>query len=327
MTRIYISYRRHDSAPVPDALIGKLEEHFGQDSIFIDVDNFADALTESDAVLAIIGRDWANAENKYGRRRIDEPNDYVRAQIETAFEQKKPLIPVLLDDAPMPLASDLPKSIRHLVRRKAQILSTETDDFFQPLIKALEKICKPSASKSGKKKSAAKPKTKPPVKSASASSPYQFVNQTMRKTDKVIGEIVRVFGNFEDDQLYFGKLITGTDDSIPADKLNNAQATYAHSTSGGTVLMLYDNTGGGSAKDGFIVSPYGIYWRNNFYSDPQSAVWWKIETVKESSGYVYNSLFINDAELIVNIGDRDTITKLLAEFLRNVSCKGFFTKA
>ena len=101
MARIFLSYRRDDSAGFAGRLADALEAEFGVGSVFRDVDDiqpgedFAQAiqfqLRESGAVLVMIGPFWLN-----GRRRLDDPGDFVRQEIETALESKKPLIPLLV---------------------------------------------------------------------------------------------------------------------------------------------------------------------------------------------------------------------------------------
>ncbi len=130
--RIFISYRRQDSAYPAGWLYDRLVERFGAEQIFKDVDSielgddFVDTITNAvgscDVVLALIGKKWATI--KSGRdRRLDDPNDFVRLEIEAALERDVLLIPILVDGALMPRAGDLPDSIAPLVRRQALELS------------------------------------------------------------------------------------------------------------------------------------------------------------------------------------------------------------
>lgn len=62
-------------------------------------DVIADAIDRCDALLAIIGPGWPTG-------RLAEPDDLVRVEIEAALRRRIRVIPVLVDDAVMPRASD-----------------------------------------------------------------------------------------------------------------------------------------------------------------------------------------------------------------------------
>ena len=73
------------------------------------------ALDNSSVFLAIIGRGWLDETNpETGSRRLDEPGDFVRLELEDAIKRSMRLIPVLVDNASMPSADDLPESLRAL---------------------------------------------------------------------------------------------------------------------------------------------------------------------------------------------------------------------
>ncbi len=129
MARIFISYRRDDSAYVAGMLSEKLQEYFGKESVFIDIDTIPfgidfrnhinSAVEQCDVLLVLIGDSWLNASSADGRRKIDNQSDFVRVEIECALKRGIPVIPVLLDDANMPIEDELPPSLRHLVYRNA----------------------------------------------------------------------------------------------------------------------------------------------------------------------------------------------------------------
>lgn len=132
--RMFISYRRQDSAARVGRLYEALSDHFGQDRVFIDIDSISPGVDFVDAtrrgigsfgtVLAVIGRRWL-VDND-GRRPLDDPQDFVRSQLEIALEQNAHVIPVLVDGAPMPAEDELPTPLRSLARRNAIALSDET---------------------------------------------------------------------------------------------------------------------------------------------------------------------------------------------------------
>jgi hypothetical protein len=92
-----------------------------------------------DAFLAVIGKGWLDAEDEGGSRRLDDPNDFVRIEIESALRQGKRVIPVLVHDARMPRPDELPETIRPLSRRNAVRLTHERfRSDVQGLVKALQ---------------------------------------------------------------------------------------------------------------------------------------------------------------------------------------------
>jgi hypothetical protein len=127
--KIFISYRRDDSVSFTGRLFDRLAAHFGSGSIFMDVDaiplgaDFAAILTQEirqcDLVLAIIGNRWLDATSGDGRRRLDNPNDYLRLEIESALALGIPVVPVLVGEARMPRPKELPASLTELAFRSA----------------------------------------------------------------------------------------------------------------------------------------------------------------------------------------------------------------
>jgi hypothetical protein len=134
---IFISYRRSDSADIAGRIYDRLLEEYGRASIFKDVDSiplgtdfkeFLDRkVSECDFVLAIMGDHWLDARDDTGRRRLDDPQDFVRAEIESALEQDIPVIPLLVRGATMPEAEDLPASLRTLVYKNGIPIRPDPD--------------------------------------------------------------------------------------------------------------------------------------------------------------------------------------------------------
>ena len=132
MTRFFLSYRRDDSAGFAGRLADDLEAAFGAGSVFRDVDDIPPGedfarviesrLVEVGAVLVMIGPRWLAA-GASGRRRLDEPEDFVRREIEAALASGKMVIPLLVGGAVMPAASELPAGIAELARRQAVVLA------------------------------------------------------------------------------------------------------------------------------------------------------------------------------------------------------------
>ena len=125
--KVFISYRRDDSAGHAGRVHDRLELEFGRDLLFMDVDavplgmNFIKILDEAvakcDALLAVIGPNWLDLRDKEGSRRLDDPHDYVRIEIAAALQRDIPVIPVLLDGAEIPRVDQLPQDIEELALR------------------------------------------------------------------------------------------------------------------------------------------------------------------------------------------------------------------
>jgi TIR domain/Septum formation len=136
--RIFISYRRDDTAYSAGWLFDRLASHFGKDQVFKDVDSielgddFAEVITAAvgscDVLLALIGDRWLTITDEDGRRRVDNSDDFVRVEIEAALTRNVRVIPILVGAARMPRTGDLPASMAGLVRRQALELSPSRFD-------------------------------------------------------------------------------------------------------------------------------------------------------------------------------------------------------
>jgi hypothetical protein len=135
--KIFISYRRADASWPARWLADRLAAQFGADVVFQDMDSirpgddFAGAIEAAvgacAVMVAIIGPQWLAVEGDAGPR-LDDPQDWVRLEIEAALKRKVRVIPVLVDGARMPAAAELPPSLQGLVRRQAVALSPASLD-------------------------------------------------------------------------------------------------------------------------------------------------------------------------------------------------------
>ncbi len=135
--RIFISYRRSDSADIAGRIYDCLVDRFGRDPIFKDVDSiplgvdFKEYLDrkvrECKVLLAIIGDHWLDASDETGKKRLKDPADFVRIEIESALESGIPVIPLLVRDAKMPAAESLPPSLRKLVYKNGVEIRPDPD--------------------------------------------------------------------------------------------------------------------------------------------------------------------------------------------------------
>jgi WD40 repeat protein len=137
--RIFISYRREETAYPAGWLYDRLAEHYGTSQIFKDVDSielgddFVEVITRAvgscDVLLALIGDRWLSVTDAQGRRRLDNPDDFVRLEVQAALARRIRVIPILVEGARMPRADELPDSLASLVRRQALELSPARFDF------------------------------------------------------------------------------------------------------------------------------------------------------------------------------------------------------
>ena len=151
MTNIFISYRREDSSGHAGRLYDKLSAHFGQNAVFMDINaiepgmDFVEVIENAvgacDILIAIIGRQWLTIQDAFGRKRLGNPKDFVRLEIETALSRKIKIIPVLVQGTSMPYEEDLPTSLTGLTRRNAIELSDVRWNYdTDRLVEALKRI-------------------------------------------------------------------------------------------------------------------------------------------------------------------------------------------
>ena len=133
--RIFISYRRDETAYPAGWLFDRLAQHFEAAQIFKDVDSielgddFVEVISRAvgscDVLLALIGHQWLTMTDVNGRLRIDDPNDFVRLEIQAALTRNVRIIPILVDGAKMPHAEELPAALAGLARRQALELRSQ----------------------------------------------------------------------------------------------------------------------------------------------------------------------------------------------------------
>jgi len=132
---IFVSYRRDDSRDIAGRLADHLIDRFGKKLVFIDAEavqpgvDFAEsiilAVRSCQVLVAVIGPGWLTAADERGRR-LDDPSDWVRVEVETTLARGVPLIPVLVRDAVMPATADLPDGLAGLAHRQALAVRYES---------------------------------------------------------------------------------------------------------------------------------------------------------------------------------------------------------
>jgi hypothetical protein len=154
---IFVSYRREETSHLAGRLSDRLADRFGEDQVFIDVDaigpgvRFAEEISRAVAackvLLAVIGPNWLTAIDEQGHRRLDDPADIVRLEIEAALARDVWVVPILVEGARMPGRQDLPESLAGLAHRNALSMRHETfrDDAAR-LVTTIEGIVHTAAS-------------------------------------------------------------------------------------------------------------------------------------------------------------------------------------
>jgi tetratricopeptide (TPR) repeat protein len=133
---VFISYRRQEASHLAGRLYDRLAARFGEDQVFMDVDSIEPGLDFTEVIaqavggcrvlLALIGDRWSTAVDEAGHRRLDDPDDTVRLEVEAALERDIRVIPILVEGAVMPRRQELPESLARLVRRNALRISHES---------------------------------------------------------------------------------------------------------------------------------------------------------------------------------------------------------
>ncbi|HTW07154.1 MAG TPA: TIR domain-containing protein [Acidimicrobiales bacterium] len=147
---VFVSYRRGETTGHARALHERLSQRFGTSRVFMDVDSIdpgADfvtmieqAISSCGVMVVLIGRDWATGAGE-GNRILDDPNDFVRLELETALARGIAVIPILVERTRMPTSRELPEALWPLLRRNALELENARWSFdVDRLEKAIERL-------------------------------------------------------------------------------------------------------------------------------------------------------------------------------------------
>ncbi|MEM6270604.1 MAG: toll/interleukin-1 receptor domain-containing protein [Bacteroidota bacterium] len=123
-SKIFISYRRADSADFTVALYNELVKYFGTAAVFKDINkippgmDFSEvleqALDDSVVVLVLIGPTWISESG----HRLFQEHDWVRQEIVRSLERDLRVVPVLLNGADLPQRKQLPPDLHPLLNRQ-----------------------------------------------------------------------------------------------------------------------------------------------------------------------------------------------------------------
>lgn len=146
---IFISYRRRDSVDITGRIHDRLVAQFGADSVFKDVDaipfgadfrrHLEREVSHCPVMLAIIGPTWLSTSDTSGQRRLDDPFDWVRVEIEAALKRDSLVIPVLVGGAELPQDDLLPASLKGLAYRQSAVVRHDPD-FHSDMDRLLQRI-------------------------------------------------------------------------------------------------------------------------------------------------------------------------------------------
>ena len=135
--KIFISYRRDDTASDVGRLLDRLDKQFGHKQIFRDVesivggDDFDKAinsfLSSCHVLIVMIGKRWLQGDEISSR--LNNPDDYVRKEIAFALNRQISVIPVLVHGASLPPEKDLPIELKPLLKKQALEISEARWEF------------------------------------------------------------------------------------------------------------------------------------------------------------------------------------------------------
>ena len=136
--KVFISYRRDDTASVAGRMYDRLSRLLTRENVFFDVTtlsggeefekSIAAAIGRSEAALIFIGEEWCAGAPDTNQMRLWEANDIVRAEVRAALERPMLVLPLLVSGARMPKPEHLPEDIRALAKRSALPLRHESFD-------------------------------------------------------------------------------------------------------------------------------------------------------------------------------------------------------
>lgn len=145
---VFISYRRNDNSGTAGRINDRLKRRFGAKKVFFDRDDIpasrewrdvlAGRVEASDVLVAVIGRHWNPPSEILDGRRLDDPDDNVRIEIERCLERDIPIVPVLIDGAMLPQRKELPNGLKRLLDWQAlEVVETRFDYDIQKLCRSL----------------------------------------------------------------------------------------------------------------------------------------------------------------------------------------------
>ena len=115
-------------------------------------------------------------------------------------------------------------------------------------------------------------------------------------------------GNFVDSRIYLAP-------NIPIDRVRSAFSSYARCGDARNILLLYDNTLWGNAKDGLCLTPDSIYYHN--FGASGCVPYQQIGEIQRVDGVISSSLRITNHEITIALGSFKNIATALTNVLRD----------
>ena len=151
LPRAFISYRKDDTKQVARSLYSELTRVLERGEIFLDLreiepgasfpDTLRTEIERAAVVLALIGPQWLTLQSSDGVRRLDEPDDWVRKEIELALAADKKIVPVLVEDA-RPLTKRNFRTVRSIEAvadlQSIRLATQDWDAHFEGIVTLLE---------------------------------------------------------------------------------------------------------------------------------------------------------------------------------------------
>src|SRR5262245_6151116 len=174
MRAVFISYRREDSEGQAGRWVDDLTKHFGENALFMDVAGIAagrdfrraieEQVSSCGVLLAMIGKNWLDAKDESGRRRLDDPTDFVRLETASALKRDIPVVPVLVRGARMPRPEQLPDDVKDLTYRNGvELTHARWASDVQLLLRALRLLIPDLSADAAEKSPSPRPATSVPV--------------------------------------------------------------------------------------------------------------------------------------------------------------------
>jgi len=149
VAEVFINYRTGDGDWPAAFLDDKFKRRFGADRVFRDATSLEAGhdfryelrrrLERCTILVVIIGPSWLTARDDSGRRRLDNPSDYVRMEIEESLKRKIRVVPITLNDVRLPLADELPEEIADLAHRQCRVFrSRHYESDFEQIVSVID---------------------------------------------------------------------------------------------------------------------------------------------------------------------------------------------
>ncbi len=137
--QIFISYRKEDSAEQTQKIYDSLVRAFNSEIVFKDIENhiplgadfqehICKTISECKVLLVVIGKNWLDISGSEGKRKIDDSRDFIRLELSTALGGEALVVPLLLENTPMPSEESLPENLKKFAYRHGVQLG-QGDDF------------------------------------------------------------------------------------------------------------------------------------------------------------------------------------------------------